>query len=78
MKKGGNAVGATRKQPLSRASSRSIGLRLLGVKSVIAWRPGRPPNGHPDFDDSGSLERRRTPGYSGRGPLRGAAALGQM
>ena len=37
MKKGGNAVEATRKQPLGRASRKSIGCRPLEVKGVIAW-----------------------------------------
>lgn len=35
MKKGGNAVGATRKQPLGRASERSIGCRSLDVKAAL-------------------------------------------
>ena len=40
MKKGGNAVGATRKQPLGRASFRSVGCWLPRVK---AGTPGLPP-----------------------------------
>ena len=35
MKKGGNAVGATRKQPLGRASTESIGYRRFRVKGVL-------------------------------------------
>jgi hypothetical protein len=33
MKEGGNAVGATRKQPLGRASARSIVCRSIEVKA---------------------------------------------
>lgn len=36
MRKGGNAVEATREQPLGRASNRSIGCPLPKVKDVVA------------------------------------------
>ena len=39
MRKGGNAVEATREQPLGRASNRSIGCRFAEVKGVVVTAP---------------------------------------